>query len=484
KIRQSLSHETSWQHIGDNPQADVLTARQEDIAAEEFPDARLTRYERSARGKEKFAPLWRSQLAGAMRLARLANPETDARQRAIWESGTQIVGPLLLGFVLWCLEEARARGLRRLYFVARDGQILHQLAQSIARTRKLDVECRYLYGSRQAWHPAAIERFTPDDFEWVLPRTKRLTIDQIFRRLGLEPHDFADLLADAGFPAATWDQPLDRSPQELAGLMLEPRLVAAIEGQARVRRILALEYLTQEGLLEDVPFAIVDIGWYGNLQKSLARLLSLSIRPAGTKLTGFYFGLHQMYKFNDEQTLVGYMNQDQPLLSHFKKQSPIIFELFTAADHGSVLGYQEKNGQIEPVLAAQQNQRALDWGLATLQAAIRQFTTCWLGNMPAADRSLDDYRRVSYQLFRAFYDQPSIEEAKSWGSFPFSEEQVEQTFQQIVPDWSAWETVRAIADHHRRPAGWWAEGTQAVRPNLLLWLYLRWRRLRSARLAS
>jgi hypothetical protein len=479
RLRQTLPPETDWRHVGDNQHADVVMPRAQQIMAEKFSDAHLTCYEQLARGREDTVPLWRSQLAGAMRLARLANPETEPRRRAIWESGAEIVGPLFLGFVQWCLAEARARGIRRLYFVARDGQIMHQLAERIVLTTNAGVECRYLHGSRQAWNPASIDRFGPAEFGWVLPSTRRLTLDQIFRRVGLQAEDFAGLLARAGFAPGSWREPLHGGPQQLSGLLLQPELVAAIEAAARTRRAVVLRYLAQEGFFDGVPFAIVDIGWHGNMQKNLARLLSLSDHPASAKLMGFYLGLVQTNRFNAEQVMEGYLNQDTGLEREFKRQNLFMFELFAAADHGSVTGYEERDGRICPTLAGQRNERALTWGLEALQAAVRRFADASLENCRWSDCPVPDYRRLTFQLFRRFYARPALVEAAAWGGFQFSEEQHEQHFQQMVPAWSGWQTLRALGDPNLRPAGWWAEGMLALRPSLPLRAYLQARRLKA-----
>ncbi len=146
KAREQASQPiTSWRHIGDNPHADELIPRAQGISAELWRDAALNRYEVRARG-EGETELWRSLLAGAMRRARLANPESEPARRVIWDTGCDVVGPVLFGFVHWCLAQAAERGLHRLYFVARDGQLLHRIAERLAPALGFDVECRYLHG--------------------------------------------------------------------------------------------------------------------------------------------------------------------------------------------------------------------------------------------------------------------------------------------------------------------------------------------------
>ena len=71
-----------------------------------------------------------SWLAGASRLARL-----EAAQRGVSapqaEVGSGVLGPLLVGFALWVVAQARQHGVRRLYYVARDGEVMLAVARHV-----------------------------------------------------------------------------------------------------------------------------------------------------------------------------------------------------------------------------------------------------------------------------------------------------------------------------------------------------------------
>ena len=61
------------------------------------------------------------------------------------------VMPGLSYYVEWVLKQAQADGVRRLYFLARDGYLMYRMASELCMSRNIPVECRYLYGSRYAW---------------------------------------------------------------------------------------------------------------------------------------------------------------------------------------------------------------------------------------------------------------------------------------------------------------------------------------------
>lgn len=384
---------TSWRHFGDNPHADELMPHTHGITTELVRDAVLNRYEQLALGPIEAA-LWRSLLAGAMRRARLANPETDPARRVIWDTGCDVVGPLVLGFVHWCLTEAQARGLRRLYFVARDGQLPLRVAELLARQWGFAIECRYLYGSRQAWHPAA---------------------------------------AAAGAPR---DQ--------------------------------AIAYLRQEGLFDGTPWAMVDIGWHGNLQRSLAQLLAMGDHTA--PLHGFYFGLQPPAPAPATDTLKGYWNQ-LPARGHgVLRLNHALWEIFLSADHGSVMGYRAEGDRVVPELREPCNERALAWGVATLQAAVLKFAECALAALPQPPCAPRDWLAVTREVYLEFYRRPTHAEAATWGGIPFSDGQVEKEFHCLTPavQGPSWHAIHPA----RRPLYWWVEGALAQRACWPLRLFL------------
>ena len=365
KVRDVMPEPADWIHWGDNSHSDVAVPRSMGIAAEAFEDGRLNRFETVVRGKGPKG-YGMSKLAGVMRLARLQSVRDDDRHKTIWKISTDVVGPLLFGFVHWCLQCSQRRGLKRLYFVARDGQILQRIAERIVKHWSYDIECKYLCGSRQAWHPAGMTRLVEQELAWILPPTRFLSVQQAFERVGVDPANHVGVLARHGFSLDKITENLDSlARQRLKTCILEECIVTAAETRSAVKRELLQAYLQQEGVLDDDKFAIVDIGWSGNLQNSLSRVL-VAAGHRTTNITGFYFGLlEQGYSTQSVaglpgQTKLAYWNAfagpDDPLW----RQNLALFECFTAADHGSVIGFEKVARKIAPILASEKNRRALD----------------------------------------------------------------------------------------------------------------------------
>jgi hypothetical protein len=416
-------------------------------------------------------------LGAAMRLARLGGHELAGTQRTIWDTGCDVVGPLWFGFVEWCLEQARQRGLRRLYFVARDGQILQRIGARVAERRGLPVECRYLYGSRQAWHLPSVDRVDDAVLEWLFVRPRFLSVEQVLGRVGLEPEQFAGVLEAAGLPRACWRDNLTAAQcARLRELVQSPGLAGAIASRAAVERELVIEYLRQEGFFDATRAGIVDIGWHGNMQRSLASLLRLAGRPEAAGLTGLYFGLVRRPQFAPDQVLLDYWHNDPTLKETIADQNLVLLEMLSAADHGSVVGFRKDRGVVVPVLGGDQNQGAITWGLKTLHAAILAFCDRWLELEPAANYPKADLQALTRELLVLLNSHPQANEAATWAAFPHSVDQLERHSESFAPSMSFAELVRAIIRWEDRPLGWWMQGTQAIRPSLTLAFYLRLRR--------
>lgn len=463
QIRQPIE---VWQHLGDNPHADVTVPRRLGIQAEELPTARLNRYESLAAPAKNQAHLWRTYLAGSMRLARLANQESATDRQVLWNTGCDLVGPLWFGFVRWCLDEAARLGLERLYFISRDGQILHRIAQRITAQWPGNVECRYLYGSRQAWHRAGLARILSEDLFWILRPTPGLTLQRVFQRLGLEPVAFEKNLVAAEFPPSQWTAPLTPSDLERLGHFLisgpmQPLIRAATEPY----RSLVQAYLRQEGFGDGVAKGMVDIGWHGNLQRSLCRTMALFGWPEARQLTGFYLGLVQQPMNCTWGTLSGYWNRRPNGATHLRRQNLALLEMFAAADHGSVLGYRNHDNRIEPVLDSASEQRARAWGVTTLHQAILAFTDQMLSVTDRDDIDSLRYQEIGEQLLHLFYTRPTRDEASTWGSIPFSDGQVEDHLQRLVPQAQPRQIRSAVLRRSPECYYWWIDGYLAINPS-------------------
>lgn len=451
-------------HTGNHPETDFASPRRLGIAATLRPEGNLNRYERRL---EEFAAATHglaSFQAGASRLARLSNPTEIPALAAIRDVAAGVAAPVLVSYVAWVLRTARQRGIARLYFVARDGFLLLQLARLLGPALHPAAELRYLEGSRQAWHLPGIFSLGEAELSWLFCPTDFLSIETVCQRIGLKPAEIGEELAPAGFGPADWERSLSDSERlRLRAAIQRPAIAALATARAAAAREPLLAYLRQENLLTHDACALVDVGWHGRAQDSLAKV----IQAAGFRAPeGFYFGVNSASGlanlgerhawFFDRRTATGCVDAlpgIEPLM-----------EVFCTADHGSTVGYARGETRVEPVRGANRNALRA-WGWPILQATVLSQGR-YVADAIALSADEDTLRAMSLAVLKLFWESPTLDEAQSWGRFPYEDD---QSGERRLPLARAlgWQQVPALLLHGQRGshrAEWWHGSLQLTPP--------------------
>jgi predicted HAD superfamily hydrolase len=144
------------------------------------------------------------------------------------------------------LRDARERGIERLYFVSRDGQILQRIASVLRQDG--DPECRYLYGSRQAWFLPSVQDLDEDSLSWAWMKGMSRKGHDILRRLEIADEPVMTILAHEGFDEASLSRQIDDNElQRFKDLIRTEPIASILFEKIKNRRKLLLEYLSQEG---------------------------------------------------------------------------------------------------------------------------------------------------------------------------------------------------------------------------------------------
>lgn len=393
------------QHIGDNPISDISRPREKGCQVTLFDACHLTPDEAFGANEDDFG--WQVS-AGVFRESRLTLDSDRARLGAIHAA------PLLLPFVHWVIDHARTQGHDRLYFLARDGQVLLDIARRLGLG---DMETRYLHVSRLACH-----RCVDQDYEalvdWILVSHREMSLIDIAHRLSARPEALIERLQAATGLNGSPETPLDaRTRRRLRTLFVsDPELKALVLEQAALERARLLDYLDQEGLTASDAVCLVDVGWSGTIQDSLHAILN-SDEPSRVSLHGLYWGLMGQARAGaatNRKTAFAFQPgqfwRDPTALRE-------IVECFTAADHGSTLGYEARDGVHHPILNAE-GAEIRDWGLSAFRAGIHAFSDRlgrWL--TPAEIMALMPHY---FSRLEFLVERPSVLLAREIGDFPYS----------------------------------------------------------------
>jgi len=451
-------------HIGDNCHSDIHAAAAAGVSPIYFASSRATRYETAFYDMTGYPLSMRSALAGSARATRLQGRYSDAHLRTVWDTAADVGGPVLFGFVLWLLCEAKRRGIARLYFVARDGQILLRIAKTIVAKTAWPIECHYLHGSRQAWHLPALRQIDDESLDWILNDHCLTSIRDHLAKVELEPDACGDVLSRYGFLPASWDDYIsDDRRTRLRQVFCDRQLQGKVIARAAECREVTLDYLRKAGVLDDDSIGIVDIGWHGRLQVSLSKLVRGTGRSDRGGLTGFYLGLlkrpgptaGELHSFLDDA--------DPPVPARLI--NPSLLEVFCAADHGSVRGYRRiSESRVEPVLYASRNDLALRWGLVAQQESIEAFSTAMIDAIAAdstdPSRWVALLREAAMRALALLSRAPSREEADVFGRFQHATHQTHARAADLAPRLPlAKRWLTAAVPYSVRYEGFWLEGS-------------------------
>lgn len=181
-----------------------------------------------------------------------------AEIKSNYEMGYCVFGPVILTFFLWLLEKSREDGIEKLVFMARDGYFLIEDFAYLCGQTGEKRECCFLGISRQLAMTASIGSWQ-DLMEYAsMPYT------------GSVADLFEDRFGIRGIMEES-DKPLEDYVKEYL-----PEIQRHIED---IRKNY-LKYAGEMGL--DERCAVVDLGYYGNNQRYLNRLMK-------KKMPGYYF---------------------------------------------------------------------------------------------------------------------------------------------------------------------------------------------------
>ena len=324
-------------HCGDNWRSDVLAPRKIGIRTAPFFLARPTRYEM------RFRKAGLDMVADAVRAARLQNPAPpNSSEGVIWDTACGVAAPLFVAYVAWLRKRSQGLGIDNLFFVSRDGLIFKKIYDLLQKKGPQGVVSHYLYGSRQAWICARLVRLNAEDVSFLTFQNPTLSLAQLFRRCNL---DAADLDAPPWDPQrSNFEAPLmTEHIRWIREALREGTWREIVQKRAKQRLEEAREYFCQEKL-GNSSYALVDLGWFGNLQNYVG-----GVWPENPPKHGFYLDLRKSPKIQKEKKASAFLASPK-MVGIDQSTSITLLEILATAPHGSCLGYKKNQGRWGPEL--------------------------------------------------------------------------------------------------------------------------------------
>jgi hypothetical protein len=358
------------------------------------------------------------RFAHASWAARTAVEVTSEHEKPIRDVAAGVAAPALVGFVLWIQEQSRQRGLRRLRFLSRDGQVLYGLTRRLASALGTGLDLEYVYSSRLTWSFAATEPGRLGEAPWLFNSFIKSNAADVCARLGLPFGQYRPAMLACGVslePDARAGQP-DQA-RALLRFVGTPEVARAVEVRIGAMRGLVLDYAAEHQLAE-ADTGVVDIGWTGRMVSSLVQVCE----AAGMHRPHVLFWGHEPRAatgWTDSERVGSYMYNTGTGqgLGWRVPNAPFVMETFCMGDHGIVSGYRaDAGGKTEPVLLSPVNDAAVAWGLRLYRSTLYAFCAALEG-----DGGLQggDVRPLVHEVTDAFWCHPTQAEALAWGAYPY-----------------------------------------------------------------
>ena len=327
-------------HIGDNRIADLDMARANGVDAFWLPRA-IDNFGSSRIGIEAFrrahgtdsisdsvvTGLVANRLFSGPFHHRLTDRLVPSNHEAL---GYAMYGPLIFGFTKWLRRKCREKGVKRVYFLSRDGYILKNAFDIIAGD---EFETCYLLASRKTYAVAAVK--TIDDLIALVSFSfnSQKFSDFIQNRIGVNVND----------RRYRWKAVSGLSPRTVVSY---PSHLGKISEWLKANESRLIKHCKRErsrllGYLETVGLSprvseqpvIVDLGYSGTMQLMLSRLLDV-------QCFGAYFLSHQLVADVFESgNVAAYRTEFDDHFSRFRdvfNDHVFLFEAAFSAPHPTV----------------------------------------------------------------------------------------------------------------------------------------------------
>lgn len=425
KEQENVEYE-NWTHYGDNSYSDIRKAKLLGIKAIYTPKKGLKGYEKSLLLNSKISEsnLYSQILIGTAKLTRTLSDYNDK----IFDFGCSYAGPVLYNYVQWIIEQSLSRGIKTLYFIARDGYIPKLIADEIIKLKNLDLKTKYIYGSRAAWKIPS-KNTVETYINWIFDEFRGLfSIEFLAMRFNMSPEEFENFVGTTKYSKKRLKT---KNIDEIKNILLENQEFKNRLIKDNYEKIqLAKEYFKQELNFNESVIAFVDVQGSGRTQDLVEDFIQeICPKPIIT----FYF--YQDYTRCD-------LNKSLKLC-YFATKNFYNYgiELLCRNLGGQTLGYKKSDSLIIPELENVNSQNLINWGFEKYILGILAFTRNMYFVETSNQLSCNSYE-ISKHYFSYFNHSLDKETADIIGEIPYKMIGDEKNIQKGAPVYNIFDFIK------------------------------------------
>lgn len=389
-----------WQHFGDNLYADVKNSQKLGIIANFLEAETLLPYEQMAISSQN--DFHKEFLIGTSKISRLINKNASPT----YKLASSFAAPILYCYVSWLINQSLNKGVKTLYFVARDGYVLKIIADEIIRLEKLAIKTKYIYGSRKAWR-IPNENNIKDFISWNLNEyVERMSLEFLSKRFSIPIEDltfYSDI--------KNYKKVLNKKERKQLekDLLNNKGFINKLVEINREKQNLLVEYLEQEIDFSEKKIVFVDIFGSGRTQDLLASIIKTKY---DVNVSTYYFNRIPDQKENEVSEKICYYAT--------VKNYHYGIELLCRNKEGQTLGYKKVDNKIIPVLEKVDTSLLTKWGYEDYLEGLKAYTEIITGTKRHNDieiSGIDLYK----DYLNYFLNNLDKETADVIGSIPYSD---------------------------------------------------------------
>lgn len=264
----------------------------------------------------------------------------DEKQDYYWKKGYEIFGPLLYSYARWLEKNFNEKKYDNIFFFSRDGYIMQKAFEIVNKKYKT----KYFYASRRALIVPTLWIYDKlEDLFDIMFFDRNMSMKAFLGKIGLIPNNYISILKEYGY---SLEQEIDIYEEKNKDKFQELyyKLKDDINKNSKQEYNNLIKYLNDNNFKNKI--AIVDIGWYGNMQNAIQKIVN--IEKIDAQIDGYYVGIVPDSLNQDVLSMRGFLfekNKNEKMFLE-KKYFNSIFEIVFMAHHGSVKRYTDKGPEL------------------------------------------------------------------------------------------------------------------------------------------
>lgn len=319
-----------WEHLGDNIISDISIPQKYGIKTKRahYP---LSYYEKKLINKDIYINKgYLARIANLSKTIRYTLGDTPQISFA-----ADFVAPIYIPFVYYLLNDSNQKGIRHLFFLARDAYLFYIIAKIFSHLFP-QISINYIYVSRKSLYLPGLTNITEKSISNLFLTKDKPNLNDILDKLQMTDYPVKDSVKN-----------IRDTNKCICQLLKDTDFVSQLKDKQAKQKELCLRYFNECGLTE-TNSAIVDLAGTRKCHEIINQLL---IESGNTPVFGYYLevlsnrvkGVHyDALYFNDRYAINE--RHSNPLIPQ-----ELYEQYFSITDHQRTASYTIKNHKVVPV---------------------------------------------------------------------------------------------------------------------------------------